>query len=125
MDQKKILLVEDEVLTRELYEEVLEEEGFAVSTAADGEEGLQKAMEGGFSLIILDIMLPKMDGLELLKALKASPPAKENGKILILSNLENDSITKAGIESGASDYLVKSNINPGQLVEKVKKLLEN
>lgn len=121
---KRILLVEDEVATRQLYQEVLQEAGFEVEVACDGAEGLQKALEGGFSLIILDVMLPKKDGLELIGELNRGEPKAPNGGVLFLSNLEHDSIIKAGIGAGAIEFLVKSNIDPGQLVEKVKSLVK-
>jgi two-component system chemotaxis response regulator CheY len=124
MAQKTILLVEDSLETRELYQEVLEEAGFSVTPAIDGEDGLDKASKGGYDLILLDIMMPKMDGLTLLSKLKTNPPKLPNGGILLLTNLEHDVVIKQALSLGAMDYLVKSNLNPGQIVEKVKSIIK-
>lgn len=124
MDLKKLLIVEDDGPTRALYKEVLEEAGFVVDIAADGREGLTKAQEGGYALMIFDIMLPKLDGLSIMGELKIHPPQKANGKVLILTNLEHDTVISEGLKLGAIDYIVKSSINPGELVEKIKGYLE-
>lgn len=124
MDKKRLLIVEDDGPTRALYKEVLEEAEYLVDAAADGKEGLEKAQAGGYALMILDIMLPKMDGLAIMAELKTHPPQKPNGKILILTNLEHDTVVKEGLKLGAIDYIVKSSINPGELVEKVNSYLK-
>lgn len=80
MDLKKLLIIEDDAATRALYKEVLEEAGFAVDAAADGKEGLAKAQEGGYALMIFDIMLPKMDGLSIMAELKTHPPRSLTAK---------------------------------------------
>src|SRR3990167_5866710 len=86
--RKRILVVEDERYLRELYVEILKEEGYEVDWAADGEEGYQAMYNGGYDLVLLDIILPKMDGLKILKKLKhETPPQKPNGVIIVLSNL--------------------------------------
>lgn len=124
MEQKRLLIIEDDTATRELYKEVLEEAGFVVDTAPDGKEGLAKAQEGGYALMLFDIMLPKMDGLAIMGELKANPPKKANGKVLILTNLEHNTVISEGLKLGAVDYIVKSSINPGELVERVKGYLK-
>jgi len=121
---KKILLVEDDQYTQDVYQEILKEAGFEVTLAIDGQEGLQKAQEGGYNLILLDIMMPKMDGLTLLKELKANPPKKDNGPIIMLTNLSHDPIVSEGLSLGAKSYVTKSDINPDQLVSKVKEFLK-
>ncbi len=123
MDKKKILLIEDDTPTRELYQEVLQQEGFLVTSASDGQDGFEKAEVGGYDLILLDIMMPKMDGITLLSKLKETPPKAPNGKILLLTNLEHDVVIDEGLKLGAVAYLVKSNSTPGQVVEKVKSYL--
>lgn len=124
MDKKRILLVEDDQFTRELYEEVLKGEGYFVDTAVNGEEGLTKIKAGGYSLILLDIMMPKMDGLEVLRSLKDNPPKIQNGPIIILTNLTNDPILNSAYGLNAKDYVVKSDITPGDLLDKVKSYLK-
>jgi CheY-like chemotaxis protein len=120
---KKILLVEDDADARDLYADVLRSAGFNVVTAVDGVDGLGKAKEGGYSVILLDVMMPNMDGLSFLTHLKETPPPIPNGKVLLLTNLDHDSIIRQGMTLGAFAYLVKSNVTPGQVVDKVTELV--
>lgn len=117
---QKILVVEDDQFLRELYNELLKEEGYEVSLAADGEAGLTAISSGGFDLVLLDIMLPKIDGLEILRRLKEKPASQQNGPIVLLTNLGQDSIIKEGFSLGASGYLIKSSMNPDQVLAEVK-----
>lgn len=119
----KILIVEDEAGTRQIYEDVLKKEGYEVDAAEDGEAGFNKIKAGGYSVILLDIMLPKKDGLTILTELKKSPPQAQNGPIILLTNLSHDPVIKQALELGAKEAITKSDINPGQLVEKIKKLV--
>ena len=121
MENKKILLVEDDQFTRELYEEVLKDAGFAVDTAVDGVDGLSKMTVGGYNLILLDVMMPKMDGLDVLRELMNNPPKVKNGPIVLLTNLTNDPVIDTAYGLNAKGHLVKSDITPGELVEHVKK----
>lgn len=120
MNQAKILLIEDDQLVREAYEEALRGEGFDVEIAADGQEGLNKAKQGGYSLILLDMMLPKIDGLGILRGLRQEPPLVKNGPVLLLTNLSHDPVINQALELGASAALIKSDIDPGLLIESVK-----
>jgi len=121
---KKILIVEDDTYLRDLYEEVLKEDGFSVKIAVDGEEGLVTALEGGHDLILLDIMMPKLDGLGFLKSLKEKNALSKNGPIILLTNLAHDPVIKEGLDLGAKDFIVKSEITPDDLVKKVKDYLK-
>lgn len=120
---QKILVVEDDQFLRELYDELLKEEGYEVTLAEDGEKGLSQIQKGGFDLILLDIMLPKIDGLEILRRVKNKPPEKANGSTVLLTNLGQDSIIKEGFSLGASGYLIKSAMNPDQVLSEVKVFL--
>ena len=120
---QKILVVEDDQFLRELYNQLLTEEGYEVDLAADGEEGLTKISKGGYDLVLLDIMLPKMDGLEILRRYKKQPSEKPNGSVVLLTNLGQDSIIKEGFNLGASGYLIKSSMNPDQVLSEVKVFL--
>jgi len=120
---QSILLVEDDEFLRQLYDELLKGEGYNVTLAADGQIGLEKMQQGGFDLILLDIMLPKMDGLEILRHIKEKPPATKSGPIVLLTNLGQDSIIKEGFALGASGYLIKSAMNPDQVLSEVKVFL--
>jgi len=122
MAAKKILIIEDDTYIRELYEDIFKEKGFVIDSAVDGEEGLVKIKGGAYNLILLDIMLPKVDGLGVLKELKH---AKINhGPIVLLTNLGHDPIVKEGVNLGAVAYLIKSDLTPDQLIEKVIPLLK-
>lgn len=121
---KKILLIEDDANAIDLYKEVLRNAGFSVISAIDGGVGLSKAQEGGYDLILLDIMLPKMDGLTVLSKLKESPAKRQNGPIILLTNLAHDPVIQEATKLGAVGYLTKSDINPDQLVKKVREYLK-
>ena len=120
---QKILVVEDDQFLRELYDELLKEEGYEITLAEDGEKGLAQIQKGGFDLVLLDIMLPKIDGLEILRRVKNKPPEKQNGSTVLLTNLGQDSIIKEGFSLGASGYLIKSAMNPDQVLSEVKVFL--
>lgn len=119
--QTRILLIEDDALVREAYQETLQGAGFMVTVAINGEEGLAKAQKGGFNIIFLDVMMPKMDGLQVLKKLSEKPPEVQNGPIWLLTNLSHDPVITQAMDLGASGALIKSDIDPGQLIEAVKK----
>ena len=120
---KKILIVEDDRFLRELMVKKLEKEGFEVVQALDGEEGVKKAKEEKPDLILLDLILPGIDGFEVLARVKedaliASVP------VIILSNLGQKEDIDRGLKLGASDYLVKAHFTPGEIIEKVKNNLK-
>ncbi len=117
---ERILVVEDDQFLRDLYNELLREEGYEVDLASDGEEGLAKMQKGGYDLVLLDIMLPKIDGLEILRRVNKQKPEKPNGSTVLLTNLGQDSIIKEGFNLGASGYLIKSAMNPDQVLSEVK-----
>ena len=121
---KRILIVEDDQFLREFYQELLQGEKFQVEIAEDGEVGLGKAKQGGFSLILLDIMMPKKDGLQVLRELKLAPPAVSNGPIVVLTNLGQDVVIKQCFEMGASGFLIKSAMNPDQVLTEVHAYLQ-
>lgn len=118
---KKVLVVDDDLFIRELYEEVLKDEGYDVDAAVDGEEGLKKLQNGGYDLVLLDVMMPKKDGLGVLSELAAQPTAQQNGPILLLTNLGHDPIIQEAMQKGATSYLNKADMTPDQLVENIKK----
>ena len=121
---KKILLIEDNQYIKELYKEVLQNAGFEVDIAEDGISGVEKVKKGGYDLILLDMVMPKAGGLEVIKAVSQNPPTIKNGPIIILTNLTKDNLVQEALNKGASSYIVKSDINPGQLIENVKKFLK-
>ena len=118
----KILLVDDDRDILSVYEEVLKDEGYEVVSAVNGEEGLEKITSTPFDLVLLDIMLPKIDGMTLLEQLKNSP-TNAASPVIMLTNFGQDDLIKKALNMGANDYLLKYNMTPGEIVEKVKKLL--
>lgn len=121
---KKILIVEDDQFLREFYQELLQSEGYVIDAAVDGEMGEQKLMQGGYDLVLLDIMMPKKDGLQVLRDLKAKPPTAPNGPIVVLTNLGHDTIIKQCFDLGASGYLIKSALNPDQVIAEIHSHLQ-
>src|SRR3990167_7153802 len=90
----KILIVEDDQFLWEFYQELLAAEGYIIDVAADGEIGAQKVLAGGYDLVLLDIMLPKKDGIQILKELKAQSSGARSGVVVVLTNLGQDSVIK-------------------------------
>lgn len=121
---KKIIVIDDDLYIRELYEEILKSEGYDVDTAEDGQKALEKLKNGGYDLILLDIMMPKLDGFEIMTQLCANDPKPQNGPILLLTNLDHAPLIKEGMEKGASAFLIKADITPKDLIEEVKKYIQ-
>ena len=119
---KKILIVDDDQFLRDLYEEILKDAGYEVEVAVDGEDGLAKIQVTAYDLVLLDIMMPKLDGLGVLKKLKEVPTAHPN-KIVLLTNLAHNPIIKEGMELGAIAYLIKADMTPDQFLDNVKKFV--
>lgn len=125
MDAKKrVLIVEDDQFLREFYQELLETEGLVVDAAGDGDTAISKIHEGGFDLILLDIMLPKKDGLQILKETKVNPPVNPNGPIVVLTNIGQDAIIKNCFDAGAAGYMIKSALNPDQVLQEIHNYLQ-
>ncbi len=121
MSEKKfILLVEDDEFLAELYANKLQLEGFGVGLAADGEKGLKMIKEKHPDLVLLDIVLPKMDGFEVLKKMKADKESKEI-PVILLTNLSQKDEVKKGLDLGATDYLIKAHFMPSEVIKKIKK----
>lgn len=123
MDSKrKILLVEDEDFIRELYARQLIKNGFLVQSAVDGQSALDLLKKEQFDLLLLDIMLPGMNGLQLLREFKTQNPNSPMITIL-LTNLGQEAVIKEGFELGAQAYLIKASYTPDQVVNEVKNAL--
>lgn len=120
----KILIIEDEMFVRELYERVLSQNGFEVFTAADGEKGLVAASNSHPDLILLDVMMPGINGLEVLKRLKADASLKDI-PVVLLTNLGQQSVIQQALAMGASGYLMKVRLTPYQVLAHVKEFLQN
>lgn len=123
MAKDTILVVEDSPMNLRLIKELLEQEGYTVLTAVDGEEALQQAIEHIPRLIVLDVILPKKNGFQVCRQLKTSPDTQDI-KIIMLTSKSQDSDRFWGLKQGADDYMTKPFDNAG-LLASVKKLLEN
>lgn len=122
----RILVVEDEPTLQQLYVEILKEEKYDVVSTGDGNDALQFIQDGGFDLVLLDIMLPHIDGIHILEKLKASPPPKKPNKaIVLLTNIAQEEVVEKGISLGVRGYLIKSNYNPGEFLKEVRNFLNN
>lgn len=118
--EKKILVAEDDEFLRELYADVLRTEGYTVETAIDGEDALKKFSQGGWDLVLLDIIMPKLSGLDVVKKAKELPqPVASNKNIVFLTNLDKGEEIKEALLLGTG-YLIKSQITPGDLVKEVQ-----
>jgi CheY-like chemotaxis protein len=120
---KKILLVEDEAALQKNIGGVLREEGYEIISAMDGETGFKLAKKEQPNLILLDLILPKMNGFEVLESLKADEKTKEI-PVVVLTNLERMEDLDRALELGAKTYLVKTNYTLTEVKEKIKKMLE-
>ena len=120
----KILIVEDEKVLNEAYELVLKKEGYAVSCAFNGEEALAYVKKDKFDLILLDLRMPKIDGVEFLKR---SDPAKNfpSTKIIVFSNYDDQKEVDDAIKHGATRYILKAWSSPSELVKIVRESLED
>ncbi|NBU33282.1 response regulator [bacterium] len=118
MDKKpNLLCIEDENFIGELYTRALTHAGYDVKVIADGEAALAESLTNAYDIILLDIMLPSMSGVEILRRLKdqsQTPPLK--AKIIITTNLDQEESTREKIEKMADGYLVKAEITPRELV---------
>jgi len=120
---KKILFIEDESALQKTLGEALKNEGYQMISALDGEKGLQLAKQEKPDLILLDLILPKMDGFEVLKELKKDPSLKEI-PVIVFTNLERMEDVGKALELGAKTYLVKANYTIKEVIEKIKQTLK-
>lgn len=119
-----ILLVDDDESLRQMYRLILTKAGYTYTSADDGIEGLAKIREGGWDLILLDLMMPNLDGIGVLKALKEEPGSGKHGSIVILSNAGYTPVAKEAKGLGAAGFLMKADLLPKDLLEKVESFLD-
>lgn len=121
-DQKKIkvALVEDDQMLSEMYKIKFQKEGFDIVNASDGAAGVDLVVKENPDIVLLDIIMPRMDGFQVLESLRAKKLAMP---VILLTNLGQEEDIKKGRALGATDYFVKSNFTPDAIVEKVRKVL--
>lgn len=120
---KVILFIEDESALQKTFSEILNQEGYQMVSALDGEIGLRLAKDKKPDLILLDLILPKVNGFDVLKKLKEDKETKDI-PIIVLTNLEEMGDVDKAIELGATTYLVKASYSLKEIVEKIKKALK-
>lgn len=122
----RILLIDDDADTRDIYQEFLTQAGYEVDLAGDGEEGLTKILQDGYDLVLLDIMMPKLDGISVLKKIKELPESDVyNGPVVMLSALDQDYIVKQALALGAAGFLSKPGLTPEEALNKISGFLGN
>jgi DNA-binding response OmpR family regulator len=121
---KKVLCIEDEHFISELYTRALTNAGYEVDVQLDGQQGLAVAQSDKYDIVLLDLMVPNITGIEVLRTLRdPNKTPKFHGKIIITTNLEQRDDVRADIENQADGYLVKAEITPRQLVEFLNRLV--
>lgn len=117
-----ILITEDDPLMARMYQKIFTFEGYAVEMASNGQEGLDKARSIKPTLILLDVMMPIMNGLEVLEKLKADPET-QSIPIIMLTNLAGQQDAETALSKGAVKYIVKSEYDPKQVADMIKEVL--
>ena len=120
---KKILVIEDDKFLRELICQKILKEGYDVSEAVDGEKGIEAVKKEKPDLVLLDLILPGIDGFEVLARIKADPSIAEV-PVIILSNLGQKDDIEKGLKMGAMDYMIKAHFTPGEILSKVNSILK-
>lgn len=117
---KKILIVEDEEILSEVLKDRFTDDGWEVTIAMDGEEAMEKVKKESFDLMLLDLIMPKKNGFEVLEEINNNPELKDLS-IIVLSNLGTDEDIKKALSLGAKDYFVKTQHPVSEIIEKAKK----
>jgi len=123
MDKKKIIIVEDDEFLRSLSAKKLEDEGYQIIVATDGQSAIDLIPKELPNLIFLDLLLPGVDGFEVLKQIKANEQTK-NIPVVVFSNLGQEEDIKKAKDLGANDFLVKANFTLDDVVAKIKEILK-
>lgn len=118
-----VLIVEDDVFLADIYKKKFEMEGFKVVVSENGEKALSDIKKKSPDVVLLDILLPKLDGFAVLERLKADKETS-SAPVILLTNLGQKDDVEKGLEMGAVDYLIKAHFKPSEVVDKVKKVLK-
>ncbi len=120
----KALIIEDDSYISDMYRIKLESVNIQVVVAEDGMKGMKELEKDRFDVVLLDIIMPKVDGFSVLKMIKKDPNLKDI-PVILLTNLGQKESVEKGIELGAADYIIKAHFTPSEVVEKVIKVIEN
>ena len=118
----KLLIVEDDPLMSRMYQKIFTFEGYEVEMAGDGQEGLDKVRATKPTMVLLDVMMPKLNGLQVLEKLKADPETKDI-PVVMLTNLAGEQDAEAALSKGAIKYIIKSEYEPKEVADMVKEIL--
>ncbi|MEK7173229.1 MAG: response regulator [Patescibacteria group bacterium] len=124
MANKKILLVEDDPFLVDIYSKKLQQAGFEVACVDNGKKALELFAGDVFDLVLLDLVMPDIDGWKILSEIK-KPPIRHETKVIIFSNLGQKVEVEKGLQMGADKYLIKANYTPSEVIEEVKKIINN
>ena len=119
----KVLIIEDDSYISDMYRIKLESENFEVATAEDGIIGIKMLKKQKPDIILLDVVMPKMDGFDVLKTIKKNVELKEV-PVVLLTNLSQKENVERGFELGADSYIIKAHFTPSEVVEKIKGILK-
>lgn len=122
--RQRIIFIEDDKMLITAYQDKLAMEGFEVDTVTDGAEAIQKLGFNDYDLVLLDLILPKVNGFDVLKQLRTSGWPAAQKPVIVFSNLGDASDINKAIKLGANDYLVKANLSPNQVVGKIRENLK-
>lgn len=121
---KTILFIEDDPFVVDMYKHVLEKAGYSVAVAYDGKEGLDKAKAQKYDLLLVDIMIPEMTGIEVLEELRGPDRKGLAGtRVVVLTNLAQDEESRRALEAEADGYLIKADITPSKLIELLNQVM--
>lgn len=125
-NKKVVLVVEDEAPLLDSYAEIIEDAGLVAMKAADGYKGIDAlaANVGVIDLVMLDLMMPGIDGLDVLKQIRGDEKKYGNMPIIVLTNLSSERVIKESFERGANGYLMKTELNPDQIIDEIKTALQ-
>lgn len=118
----KVLIVEDDQLIQRMYQKIFTFEKYEVVVAVDGEEGLEKARTEKPTIILLDVMMPKLNGIQVLEKLKQDPETKHI-PVIMLSNLAGENDVETALSKGAVKYIIKSEYDPKQIADMVTEII--
>lgn len=120
--KKKVLIVEDDIFLSNIYSKKFSSEGYEVISAGDGKKGLNLAKQKKPDIVLLDLMLPSMDGFQVLEEIRKDEEIKDT-PVILLTNINDQDGIKKGYDLGAKDYIIKTFFTPSEVVEKVRKFL--
>ncbi len=121
---KQVLLVEDEADAAQIYTDLLEAENITIDSVGDGTDALKALEKTNYELVLLDIIMPEMDGVETLRQIKKNPNKYGTSKVIMLTNIGGDIAIDKAMELGADGYMLKSETEPTEFVNVVKKYLD-